>query len=179
MKYRRVYVKGGTYFFTLVTHKRLPLFSSQEAVALVLDATRYTSARMPFDVIAYVILPDHLHFIWALPETSSDYSTRWRLIKSYFTRYHNQNDSFVITASRKKKMEQGVWQRRFWEHLIRDEFDLVRHVEYIHYNPIKHGYVRSLMDWKHSSFLKYVQDGLYPSNWGESHMVWIDERWME
>ncbi len=123
---------------------------------------------MPFESIAYVILPDHLHFVWSLPEASGDYSTRWWLIKSYFTRYYTGKDEAMRSASRKQKMEQAVWQRRFWEHLIRDETDLANHVEYIHFNPIKHGYVHSLADWKYSSFLKYVEEGFYPSNWGES-----------
>ncbi len=167
MKYHRLYVPGGTYFFTLVTYHRLPIFKSPESVDLFYDALNYTSARMPFESIAYVILPDHLHFVWSLPERSSDYSTRWRLIKSYFTRYYAGKDEAMISASRKQKMEQAVWQRRFWEHLIRDETDLANHIEYIHFNPIKHGYVNCLADWKYSSFLKYVEEGFYPSNWGE------------
>jgi putative transposase len=134
---------------------------------------------MPFEAIAYVILPDHVHFIWALPENSSDYSTRWRLIKSYFTRNYQHKAHTMVSLSRKKKMEQVVWQRRFWEHLIRDELDFKRHVEYIHYTLIKHGYVQSLMDWKYSSFLKYVEDGLYSSNLGESDAVWPGEKYME
>lgn len=179
MKYHRVYVNGGTYFFTLVTYQRMPIFSSQESIDLFYEALRYTSARMPFESVAYVILPDHLHFIWTLPETTCDYSTRWQLIKSYFTRHYNKTDSGVVSASRKKKMEQEVWQRRFWEHLIRDENDLLHHIEYIHYNPIKHGYVRSLIEWKDSSFTRYVQDGLYPSNWGENAPMWTGGSYME
>ncbi len=172
MKYRRMYIQGGTYFFTLVSFNRLPVFSSQDAVDLLYAAVGYTAARMPFEVIAYVILPDHVHYVWTLPDISSDYSTRWRLIKSYFTRNYDHKDYAKISMSRKKKSEKGVWQRRFWEHLIRDEADLVQHVEYIHYNPIKHGYVQSLMDWKNSSFTKYVEDGLYPPYWGEIKREW-------
>lgn len=157
----------------------MPLFSSEQAVNLLFNAIEYTAARMKFEIIAHVILPDHIHYVWALPETTSDYSTRWRLIKSYFTRNYKRKDIATLSASRKKKQEQGIWQRRFWEHLIRDEDDLVRHVEYIHYNPIKHRYVLSLKDWKYSSFLRYVEEGLYPSNWGESISVWHGERYME
>ena len=179
MKYRRLYIEGGTYFFTLVAFNRLPVFSSFEAVNILDEAIRYTSARMPLQVLAYVILPEHMHFIWTLPEESGDYSTRWRLIKTYFTRNLDQKNLAEISSSRIKKKEQGIWQRRFWEHWIRDEADLRRHVEYIHYNPIKHGYVQSLKDWKYSSFLKYVDDGLYPANWGESSPAWAGERFME
>ncbi len=179
MKYRRMYIKGGTYFFTLVSFYRRPTFWVQKSIDLLKAAIDYTSGRMPFEVIAYVILPDHLHYIWTLPEKSSDYSTRWRLIKSYFTRYYDHKDGIEISTSRMKKSEKGIWQRRFWEHLIRDEADLVKHVEYIHYNPIKHGYVQSLMDWKYSSFFTYVEDGLYPSKWGESVKMWSEEKFME
>jgi len=179
MKYRRVYVNGGTYFFTLVTYKRLPLFSSQESVEVFHEAIRYTSARLPFESVAYVILPDHLHIIWTLPEESCDYSTRWRLIKSYFTRCWNKDNGARGSASRMRKKERAVWQRRYWEHLIRDEIDLSHHIEYIHYNPIKHGYVHSLMEWHNSSFLNYVQDGLYPSNWGENAPIWSVTHTME
>jgi putative transposase len=121
---------------------------------------------MPFEIVAYVILPDHLHFIWTLPEGSGDYSTRWRMVKSYFTRYYKRKGSAGISASRKKKMEQDVWQRRFWEHLIRDPIDLARHVEYIHYNPIKHGYVSSLMEWEFPVFNSiYVMDCTLKLGW--------------
>ena len=179
MKYRRVYVNGGTYFFTLVTYQRMPILKSKESIDLFFEALRYTALRMTFETIAYVILPDHVHFIWTLPDGSDDYSTRWRLVKSYFTRKYDKGGDANISMSRVKKMEQGVWQRRFWEHLIRDEMDLSHHVEYIHYNPIKHGYVNSLADWKHSSFLKYVKDGLYPLNWGDNTPTWPGENFME
>ena len=179
MKYRRVYIRGGTYFFTLVTYERQPLFQPKESIDLLFDALQYTTTRLPFEIVAYVILPDHMHFIWALPEGSDDYSTRWRLIKSYFTRHYKQKGRAGVSESRKKKMEQDIWQRRFWEHLIRDTIDLSRHVEYIHYNAIKHGYVNSLMEWEHSSFIQYVRDGLYPPNWGEITPVWSGTQFME
>jgi putative transposase len=179
MKYHRLYVNGGTFFFTLVTYKRILLFSSQETINLLHDALQYTATRMPFESIAYVILPDHMHFIWTLPETSSDYSTRRRLIKSYFTHHYNNKDIDTVSSSRKKKKERAIWQRRFWEHWIRDEDDLFHHIEYIHFNPIKHGYVNSLMDWNNSSFLKYVSDGLYPSNWGKTEPLWEGDSFME
>jgi putative transposase len=179
MEYRRVYVKGGTYFFTLVTFNRRPIFSNQRSIEILNDAFQYTAERMPFEVVASAILPDHMHFVWTLPEKSCDFSTRWRLIKSHFTSHWSHHGNFSKCASRIRKDEKDVWQRRFWEHLIRNDFDLTRHIEYIHYNPVKHRYVNSPKDWKYSSFMKYVQDGLYTPDWGENENLWSGESWME
>jgi len=134
---------------------------------------------MPFTIVASVILPDHMHFIWTLPPENSDFSTRWRLIKSHFTRNWCAKDAVSENASRVQKGEKDVWQRRFWEHLIRDEFDLIRHVEYIHYNPVKHGLVDSPGDWEYSSFMKYVREEMYPLDWGGNGKFWEGERGME
>ena len=178
MEYRRTYIPGGTYFFTLVTYKRRPIFSDLEAIDLLRKSFRYTMDRMPFNIIASAILPDHMHFIWSLPQESSDFSTRWRMIKSHFSRnWHGRKTSEVV--SRQNKGEVDVWQRRFWEHLIRDEQDLSKHIEYIHYNPVKHGLVKSPADWQFSSFSKYVKDGYYPPDWGSSDDIWGGEKWME
>jgi putative transposase len=179
MEYRRVYIKGGTYFFTLVTYDRHPILTSHKAIELLSNAFRYTTDRLPFEVVASVILPDHMHFIWTLSEESSDFSTRWRLIKSYFTRHWDEGRITSESSSRIRKGEREVWQRRFWEHLIRDDLDLSRHIEYIHYNPVKHGYVNSPKDWQFSSFIKYVQDGLYTPDWGENGKVWSGDYFME
>ncbi len=172
MEYRRVYLRGGTYFFTLVTYNRRSIFSNQNTVGLLNDAIQHTAERLPFEIVANVILPDHLHMIWTLPPESSDFSTRWRLIKSHFTRAWCRDGSLSKSAARNKKGERDVWQRRFWEHMIRDENDLSRHIEYIHYNPVKHGLVNSVRDYKYSSFMEYVKDGLYPPNWGENGRIW-------
>jgi putative transposase len=179
MKYRRAYLPGGTFFFTLVTYKRRPIFSTPQAVEHLQNAFRYTLSRMPFTVVASVILPDHMHFIWTLPAESSDFSTRWRLIKSHFTRNWHVKDSISENASRVQKGEKDVWQRRFWEHLIRDELDLTRHVEYIHYNPVKHGLVVSPGHWQYSSFRKYVREGQYLLDWGGNGIIWEGERGMD
>ena len=179
MEYRRVYINAGTYFFTLVTFERRPILSSPRSIELLNDAFQYTSDRMPFQVVAGVVLPDHMHFVWTMPIESVDFSTRWRLIKSHFTRHWCKDGSISVSASRIKKGEQDIWQRRFWEHLIRDENDLSRHIEYIHYNPVKHGHVSSAINWKYSSFMKYAQDGLYPRNWGENGNVWSGVSLME
>ena len=113
---------------------------------------------------AVVILPDHLHCIWQLPEKDSDFSSRWRLIKAHFSRSITTTQEY-ISKSRLRKNERGLWQRRFWEHVICDEKDYVRHIEYIHYNPVKHGYVHRVRDWKYSSFHRWVTHGVYPIDW--------------
>ncbi|NPV85718.1 MAG: transposase [Anaerolineae bacterium] len=165
MQYRRVFVPGGTFFFTLVTFNRQKIFALQHPINLLRQAFRYTMQRHPFTINAIVILPDHLHAVWTLPESDSDYPMRWRLIKSHFTRHWRVRLPQHLSASRLHKGEQQVWQRRYWEHLIHDEADLTRHVEYIHYNPVKHGLSVTPFDWAYSSFRTYVQQGLYPECW--------------
>jgi len=121
--------------------------------------------RMPLTIISSVILPDHLHIIWTLPDNDINYPTRWRLIKSYFSRKWCSKSDITINLSRKRKGEKEVWQRRYWEHLIIDEKDLEQHVEYIHYNPVKHEYVNSPYKWEYSSFKQFVSQGFYPEDW--------------
>jgi putative transposase len=165
MQYRRAFAPGGTFFFTVVTYQRCPIFSTPQAVEYLRQALRYTLQRMPFTFVASVILPDHLHFIWTLPSGDSDFSTRWRLIKSHFTRHWHYGESQNKSISRQLKGEQGIWQRRFWEHLIRNDNDLARHIEYIHYNPVKHGLAKSPAEWQYSSFMQFVKNGIYPLDW--------------
>ncbi len=179
MQYRRLYVKGGTYFFTLVTYERRKIFSETNSVSLLHNALRYTNDRHPFKIVAFVIMPDHLHFIWTMPDDSSDFSIRWRLIKSHFTRNYQSNENVSVSPSRKMKGERDIWQRRFWEHLIRDEQDLTRHIEYIHFNPVKHGLANSPAEWENSSFSEYVSQGLYPVYWGANEKIWIGYSSME
>lgn len=179
MEYRRVFLPGGTFFFTVVTHKRNPIFSNHENIQLLRNAFRYTLDHHPFSVVASVILPDHMHFIWTLPEGDGDFSTRWRLIKSHFTRHWTGKKPASDSSSRQQKGELDVWQRRFWEHLIRDEDDLSTHVEYIHYNPVKHGFTKAPSVWEYSSFKKYVQDGLYALNWGREEILFPGDWWAE
>jgi putative transposase len=125
------------------------------------DAVR---VNHPFRADAVVVLPDHLHCVMTLPEGDADYATRWSLIKANFSRQVEKNER--ITASREKRRERGIWQRRFWEHMIRDQDDFNRHVDYIHWNPVKHGWVSRVSDWPHSSFHDYVRRGIYPPDWG-------------
>ena len=128
-------------------------------------------SRRPFDVDAMVVLPDHLHCIWSLPEGDADFATRWRLIKTWFTKHYdpalrttpNQDQSVKW-----KKAQQPLWQHRYWEHALRDEPDRARHIDYIHFNPVKHGLVTSAKEWPYSSFHRYVKSGLYPPDWGQS-----------
>ena len=116
-------------------------------------------AQRPFDLQAIVILPDHLHCLWRLPEGDADFSTRWRLIKTRFSK------SFGKSANQRGEKE--IWQRRFWEHQIQDETDWRNHMDYIHFNPVKHGLVQRAADWPFSSFHRAVERGWYPEDWGE------------
>ena len=161
--YRRTILPGGVFFFTVVTQNRAPLFSTIERVALLRAAFRKVRARKPFTIDAIVVLPDHLHCIWRLPEGDGDYSGRWREIKKAVSR--------EITGDTNARKERPVWQRRFWEHVIRDEKDWHRHMDYIHYNPVKHGYVMYPGDWPWSSFERYVKRGWYEASWGEAEPV--------
>jgi len=120
--------------------------------------------RNPFETVAICVLPDHLHGIWGLPDGDSDFSLRWSLIKSAFSR--GLAGDMPRSASKMARRERGIWQRRYWEHAIRDDRDLERHVDYIHYNPVKHGYVTNVADWRHSSFHGFVSRGLLPADWG-------------
>ncbi|MCP4749918.1 MAG: transposase [Proteobacteria bacterium] len=163
MKYRRLYVPGGTFFFTLTTEKRRAILV--EHINILREAFLYVIRKYPFSMEAIVILPDHLHTVWNMHEDDFDYSKRWMLIKKNFSA---ELPAFSVSASKTKKREKGIWQRRFWEHLIRDENDLRNHYDYIHYNPVKHGLTKRPGDWKYSSFNRYVKQGLYPKDWGET-----------
>jgi putative transposase len=160
--YLRAYVPGGSYFFTvalLERHRRL----LTERIDVLREAFRSVRKQRPFRIDAMVILPDHLHCLWTLPPKDTDFSTRWRLIKSSFARAIAPGER--LSARRQIKHERGIWQRRFWEHAIRDRRDLDAHFDYLHYNPVKPGGVRRVADWPHSSFHRCIRLGLYPSNW--------------
>jgi putative transposase len=159
--YRRSQVPGGTWFFTVTLADRQSRLLIEE-IALLRQAYRQTQHARPFQTHAICILPDHIHTIWALPDGDSDYAGRWSLLKSTFSR---PLPATPRTSSHLRKREKGIWQRRFWEHQIRDELDLQRHVDYIHYNPVKHGLVERVADWPYSSFNRYVGKGLLPGDW--------------
>ena len=167
--YRRSWVAGGTYFFTVVTYHRLPILTGDHSRPLLRQAWVDVQQRFPFTTDAVCLLPDHIHCIWILPEGDANYSVRWKEIKRLFTKGYLEQVGSGETRnpSRLNRGEAAIWQRRFWEHTIRDEEDLNRHRDYIHYNPVKHGLVESPGDWPFSTFHRYVEKGLYPLNWGE------------
>ncbi len=171
--YRRAR-EGNTFFFTVVTHGRQPLLCLEESRAALKEVIKETQARMRFGINAWVLLPDHIHCIWTLPAGDSDYSKRWGLIKAGYTKRIGKalaGKAQAENASRLKHREQLVWQRRFWEHLIRDEKDFAAHCDYIHYNPVKHGLVNAARDWEYSSFGSYVEQGIYSDGWGSSDKI--------
>jgi putative transposase len=161
--YIRAKAKGGIYFFTVNLAERQNNNLLVTQINLLREAFRITKQTHPFDIDACVILPEHLHCIWRLPEGDDDFSMRWRLIKSHFSLHTPHQEH--ISNSRKRKNERGIWQRRFWEHLIRDAEDYQRHFDYIHYNPVKHGYVQRAIDWPYSSFHLWVKRKVYPEHW--------------
>jgi putative transposase len=163
MRYRRSNLGGGTYFFTVNLAERSRRLLV-EYVDLLRDAFNVVKRRHPFHIDAVVVLPDHLHAIWTLPPGDVDYPTRWMLIKAGFSRRVSGGER--ISTSRQSKGERGLWQRRYWEHTIRNEEDFRRHVDYIHYNPVKHGHVVRPTDWVYSSIHRYVHEGILPADWG-------------
>ena len=163
--YRRYRRDGGTYFFTVNLAERKQKLLT-EHIDTLREAFRTVKNAHPIVIEAAVVLPEHLHTIWTLPEGDNDFSLRWRQIKSAFSREIEKGER--ISNSRQRRHERGLWQRRFWEHLIRDENDLNQHIDYIHFNPVKHGYVQRAADWPFSSFHRYVRLGILPADWGAS-----------
>jgi putative transposase len=150
--YRRNFIVGGSFFFTVnLADRRLCLLTDH--IGELRAAFRETRLRHPFTTDAMVVLPDHLHAIWTLPEGDADFADRWRLIKSTFSR--NLPLGEAVSQSRLRKGERGIWQRRFWEHTLRDESDFSSHVDYIHINPVKHGLVTRVRDWPYSSSIAW------------------------
>lgn len=163
MRYRRADVAGGTYFFTVnLAERRRDLLV--EHVDVLRAAVREVKERHPFHIDAFVVLPDHLHTIWSLPPGDADYATRWMLIKAGFSRRVAKDE--WRNTSRIGKGERGIWQRRYWEHLIRDDADYQRHVDYVHYNPVKHGYAMRAAEWAYSSIHRYIAAGTLAPDWG-------------
>ncbi|MEK6771870.1 MAG: transposase [Pseudomonadota bacterium] len=162
--YRRYRVPGGCYFFTVNLLERAPNDTLTRHIDLLRTVVRDVRRRWPFVIDGWVVLPDHLHCIWTLPVGDSDFTNRWRLIKAGFARQLPK----IEWRSRVRTMrgERGIWQRRFWEHAIRDERDYQSHMDYLHYNPVKHGHAQRVADWHHSSFARCVEKGLYPRDWG-------------
>jgi putative transposase len=162
-QYRRVKVAGSVFFFTVVLAERSSSLLVDQ-IDRLRQAYRTVQLRRPFETIAICVLPDHLHALWVLPDGDADFSSRWSLIKSAFSRGLGPAPS--RSMSKIAKREKGIWQRRYWEHAIRDDADFERHVDYIHFNPVKHGHVTRVADWPHSSFHRYVERGLLAPDWG-------------
>ncbi len=160
--YRRHRVPGGRYFFTLALADRRSDLLVREIAALRAAVAR-TRTLHPFRIDAWVVLPEHMHAVWTLPEGDAAYSVRWALIKRWFSAAIPPGED--RSASRAAKGERGLWQRRFWEHTVRDDADFARHVDYVHFNPVKHGLAASAADWPYSSFRRAVARGCYPVTW--------------
>ncbi len=174
--YRRNFVKGGTWFFTVVTYNRCPWLCDDDSRKVLREGIEKVRQKHPFTIDAWVLLPEHLHCIWTLPEGDADFSVRWRLIKTYVTKHLGNarcdtpaaNTPYIVkSASRERRKEQYRWQRRFWEHTIRDQEDYNRHCDYIHFNPVKHELCAHPKDWEYSTFHRFVENDWYSFDWAE------------
>lgn len=174
MDYRRAKIPGTSYFFTVVTEHRRPLLI--EHIDRLRAAFRHVREKRPFRMEAIVVLPDHLHTLWTLAEGDNDYSTRWMLIKRKFS---SGLSAVPSNPSQASKREKGLWQRRFWEHCIRDQRDWRKHLDYIHYNPVKHGLITRVSDWPYSSFHRFVERGWYSEDWGAEVSVQMRDMELE
>ena len=168
--YKRAH-ESTTYFFTVVTQERQPFLCAEQSRQFLREAINEVRASHPFKIDAWVLLPDHLHCIWTLPEGDTAYSVRWGMIKARFS--GSQNNAVreahpAKSLSRASRRESTYWQRRFWEHAIRDQKDYNAHMDYIHFNPVKHGLVSAPKDWEYSSFHRLVEQGAYDREWGLS-----------
>ena len=176
-RYRRANVSGATYFFTVVTYRRRPFLCDSDVRIALREAITKVRSRYPFHIDGWVLLPDHLHAIWTLPPEDSRFPLRWQQIKRGVTlrcgeRLHQAK---WMTESKNKHRESTLWQRRYWEHQIRDDKDFERHMDYLHYNPVKHGLVKRVRDWRYSSFHRHVSGGVYREDWSTaSSMDTID-----
>src|SRR5436309_2416498 len=160
VRYRRNFIAGGTYFFTVTLADRTSSALLDHVTALRM-AFRVARHERPFTIDAIVILPEHLHTIWTLPSDDSDFSGRWKRIKAYFT---HRLVAAGVPVKRHRNGEYALWQRRFWEHTIRNEIDFERHVDDVHFNPVKYRLVSRACDWPYSSFHVYVRRALLPAN---------------
>jgi putative transposase len=161
--YRRAFLPGGTWFFTVNLLQRHHSDLLVREIELLRQTIQQVKSRYPFHIDAWVVLPDHLHCVLTLPPNDSNFSLRWRLIKSGFSRALPKDE--YRSHVRIQSGERGIWQRHYWEHLIRDDIDYQRHVDYVHMNPLKHSHVRRVQDWPYSTFHRYVDRGIYPLDW--------------
>jgi putative transposase len=164
MDYRRAWHKGGTYFFTVNCLQRKDNNCLVRNIDLLREVIAKVKQSHPFIIHGWVVLPEHMHCVMELPEGDADFAKRWMLIKMLFSRGIPKNEN--RTNLRIKRRERGIWQRRYWEHLIKDERDYQAHMDYVHINPVKHGLVKQVKDWPYSTFHKLVERGIYAQDWG-------------
>lgn len=170
--YHRAWYPGGTYFFTVNLLERQNNDLLVRHIDVLRNNVRIVKENHPFKIHAWVVLPEHLHCIIELPSGDFDFATRWRLIKTGFSRALPVTER--RSKSRSKRGERGIWQRRFWEHLIRDDADYRAHMDYVHINPVKHGLVECVTDWPYSTFHGLVKEGIYPSDWAGGNEAKLD-----
>ena len=163
-RFRRVFTPGATWFFTVAAARRRHLLTDLRVISAFGTAMREVRQTLPFSMPAWAILPDHLHVIWTLPENDTDYPRRWSIIKRRTSQLAGL-PPMARTCSMVARRESGLWQRRYWEHLIRDTDDLYRHIDYIHFNPVKHGHADAPASWPYSSFARHLRTGTHPPDW--------------
>ena len=168
-RYRRADTPGATYFFTIVTYRRQPFLCDPDVRIALREAITKVRKLYPFHIDGWVLLPDHLHAIWTLPPGDAFFPLRWQQIKRGVTRSCGErlHRAAWMTKSKTRHRESTLWQRRYWEHQIRDDADFERHMDYLHYNPVKHGLVKRVRDWPYSSFHRHVAAGVYREEWSE------------
>ncbi len=166
--YKRLNTQGGTYFFTLVSFKRRKILCDKPMLQAMRNAVKQVRESYPFEIVAWVTLPDHIHAIWTLPNNDCDYGKRWGLIKRNVSAQCAEYEAplEMRSLSNINRNEKGIWQRRFWAHEIKSDIDFEKHMDYIHFNAVKHGLVENVMDWRYSTFHKYCAAGLYSADWG-------------
>ena len=161
--YRRAWLPGGTYFFTVNLLARQGNDLLVKHISVLREAVRLTKRTHPFEIHGWVVLPDHLHCVIELPPGEGNFAVRWRMIKRFFSAAIPKTE--YRSEVRQRRRERGIWQRRYWEHLIRDDVDYRAHMDYIHYNPVKHGWASRVQDWPYSTFRRCVDSGIYPPDW--------------
>jgi putative transposase len=165
-RYRRART-GATFFFTVVSYRRRRILCDEPVRRALREAVQSLRQARPFSIDGWVLLPDHMHCVWTLPQGDSDFSTRWLYIKRFVSRFSGVSSAtHPLGTSAQKHRETAIWQRRFWEHRIRDERDFEKHLDYIHFNPVKHGFAKCAADWPYSTFHRYVGQGIYAADWG-------------
>lgn len=169
-RYVRSNTKGATYFFTLISYNRRKILCENDLLKAFKDSIKVIQQHYPFEIIAWVQMPDHLHCIWKLPDNDADYSMRWSQIKRLTTQACPQYHLPIheLSPSKISRNERGVWQRRFFEHQIKSEADFIKYMDYIHYNPVKHRLVERAIDWPYSSFHRHIKAGNYSADWGSN-----------